>query len=97
MLSNILREKNFNVRQLSHAVYHKAHAWPCFSGFFQDFLLGPFLQRRLSLAEQLGGWGSCGRLTPVPNKCTVVETQWAQRETINWLKIANALFSCVVK
>ena len=23
-------------------------------GFFQDFLLGPFLQRRLSLAEQLG-------------------------------------------
>ena len=22
--------------------------------FFQDFLLGPFLQRRLSLAEQLG-------------------------------------------
>jgi hypothetical protein len=25
MLSNILREKNFNVRQLSHAVHHKAH------------------------------------------------------------------------
>jgi hypothetical protein len=25
MLSNILREKNFNVRQLSHAVRHKAH------------------------------------------------------------------------
>ena len=25
MLSNILREKNFNVRQLSHAVCHKAH------------------------------------------------------------------------
>jgi hypothetical protein len=25
MLSNILREKNFNVRQFSHAVRHKAH------------------------------------------------------------------------
>ena len=25
MLSNILREKNFNLRQLSHAVRHKAH------------------------------------------------------------------------
>ena len=25
MLSNILREKNFNVRQLSHTVRHKAH------------------------------------------------------------------------
>jgi hypothetical protein len=25
MLSNILREKNFNVRQLSHPVRHKAH------------------------------------------------------------------------
>jgi hypothetical protein len=25
MLSNILREKNFNVRQLSRAVRHKAH------------------------------------------------------------------------
>jgi hypothetical protein len=25
MLSNILREKNFNVRQLSHTVCHKAH------------------------------------------------------------------------
>jgi hypothetical protein len=25
MLSNTLREKNFNVRQLSHAVRHKAH------------------------------------------------------------------------
>ena len=25
MLSNILREKNFNVRQLPHAVRHKAH------------------------------------------------------------------------
>jgi hypothetical protein len=25
MLSNILREKNFNVRQLSHTVHHKAH------------------------------------------------------------------------
>jgi hypothetical protein len=25
MLSNILREKNFNVRQLFHAVHHKAH------------------------------------------------------------------------
>ena len=36
-------------------------------GFFQDFLLGPFLQRRLSLAEQLG-W-----LHPPPpplNKCS---------------------------
>jgi hypothetical protein len=25
MLSNVLRENNFNVRQLSHAVRHKAH------------------------------------------------------------------------
>jgi hypothetical protein len=25
MLSNILRQKNFNVRQLSHALRHKAH------------------------------------------------------------------------
>ena len=39
--------------------------------FFRIFSLpfGPFFQRRLSLAEQLGVWGSCGRLTPVPNKC----------------------------
>jgi hypothetical protein len=41
-------------------------------GFFQDFLLGPFLQTRLSLAEQLGVWGGClppppyRRLKPVP-------------------------------
>jgi hypothetical protein len=27
MLSNILQKKNFNVRQLSHAVRHKAHAF----------------------------------------------------------------------
>ena len=39
-------------------------------GFFHDFLLGPFLQRGLSLAAQpppppgRGGW-----LTPVLNKC----------------------------
>ena len=43
-------------------------------GFFQDFLLGPFLQRRLSLAEQLGwnsgGGGGGGVLTPVLNKCS---------------------------
>ena len=32
--------------------------------FFQDFLLGPFLQTRLSLAEQLGVWGGC--LPPPP-------------------------------
>jgi hypothetical protein len=46
----------------------------CSQDFFQDFLLGPFLQRRLSLAEQLGVWGGCppppppptGRLKPVP-------------------------------
>jgi hypothetical protein len=43
-------------------------------GFFQDFLLGPFLQRRLSLAEQLG-WlypppPPTGGLTPVLNKCS---------------------------
>jgi hypothetical protein len=25
MLSNILRENNFNIRQLSHAVRHKTH------------------------------------------------------------------------
>jgi hypothetical protein len=44
--------------------------------FFQDFLLGPFLQRRLGLAEQLG-WlhphpppPPTGRLTPVLNKCS---------------------------
>jgi hypothetical protein len=63
-------------------------------GFFQDFLLGPFLQRRLSLAEQLGVWGSCGksdtcsRLYPI----SVVETQCAKADTINWLKMGNALF-----
>jgi hypothetical protein len=33
-------------------------------GFFPDFLLGPFLQTRLSLAEQLGVWGGC--LPPPP-------------------------------
>jgi hypothetical protein len=63
--------------------------------FFQDYLLGPFLQRRLSLAEQLG-W-----LHPRPhqggwhlNSINVVETQCvkagALRDTINWLKMANA-------
>jgi hypothetical protein len=58
--------------------------------------LGPFLQRRLSLAEQLGVWGSygksvvdtCSRLYPI----SVVETQCAKADTINWLKMANALF-----
>jgi hypothetical protein len=34
-------------------------------GFFQDFLLGPFLQRRLSLAEQLWFWG--GFPPPLPH------------------------------
>ena len=63
--------------------------------FFQDFLLGPFLQRRLSLAEQLGWLHSLqggGGLTLVLNK--VVETECvkagALRDTINWLKMANA-------
>ena len=70
-------------------------------GFFQDFLLGPFLQRRLSLAEQLG---VLRRLSPPPpyreaETCThfsVVEMQCvkagALRDTINWLKTVNALF-----
>ena len=44
--------------------------------FSQDFLLGPFLQRRLSLAEQLG-WlhppPPTGGLTPV--SINVVETE----------------------
>ena len=35
-------------------------------GFFQGFLLGPFLQRRLSLAEQLG---VCGGRLPVNDVC----------------------------
>ena len=46
--------------------------------FFQDFLLGPFLQRRLSLAEQLG-WlhppPPTGGLTLVLDKCSSVETE----------------------
>jgi hypothetical protein len=47
----------------------------------QDFLLGLFLQRRLSLAEQLGVWGGClpplpnVRLTPIVYSINVVETQ----------------------
>jgi hypothetical protein len=64
-------------------------------GFFQDFLLGPFLQRRLSLVEQLG---VLRRLSPPPT-CThfsVVEMQCvkagALRDTINWLKTVIALF-----
>jgi hypothetical protein len=48
--------------------------------------LGPFLQRRLSLAEQLG-WLH-------PPSINVVETQCvkagALRDTIKWLKMANA-------
>jgi hypothetical protein len=64
--------------------------------FFQDFLLGPFLQRRLSLAEQRGG------LHPPPPlpwgwhlySINVVETECvkagALRDTINWLKMAIA-------
>ena len=52
-------------------------------GFFQDFLLGPFLQRRLSLNWYL-------------YSINVVETECvkagALRDTINWLKMANALF-----
>jgi hypothetical protein len=67
-------------------------------GFFQDFLLGPFLQRRLCLAEQLGWlhppppyWGGGGWQLYSIN---VVETECvkagALRDTINWLKMANA-------
>ena len=41
-----------------------------YQGFFQDFLLGPFLQGRLSLAEQLG-WLE----PPPPPSINVVETQ----------------------
>jgi hypothetical protein len=55
----------------------------------QDFLFGPFLQRRLSLAEQLG-WLP----PPPPLSINVVETQCvkagALRDTIKWLKMANA-------
>jgi hypothetical protein len=73
-------------------------------GFFQDFLLGPFLQRRLSLAEQLGVWGGCPPPPPPPpyreaETCahfSVVEMQCvkagALRDTINWLRMGNVLF-----
>jgi hypothetical protein len=67
-----------------------------FQGFFQDFLLGPFLQRRLSLAEQLGWLTPPPPPPPPPPSINVVETQCvkagALRDTINWLKIANVLF-----
>ena len=45
-------------------------------GFFQDFLLGPFLQRRLSLAGRTVGVAAppppprTVGLTPVVNKCS---------------------------
>ena len=48
-------------KHVSHSLSTRCH------GFFQDFLLGPFLQRKLSLAEQLK-W-----LHPPPpplNKCS---------------------------
>ena len=56
--------------------------------------MGPFLQRRLSLAEQLG-WLEP---PPPPPSINVVETklrrnalkQGALRDAINWLKMANA-------
>ena len=86
-----------------HVLQHAVSNWPtCTQVFFQGFLLGPFLQRRLSLAEQLGVWG--GFLPPPPpyreaETCayfSVVEMQCvkavALRDTINWLKMANALF-----
>jgi hypothetical protein len=56
---------------------------------------GTLLQRRLSLAEQLGVWGGC--LPPplthtfMQLRCNVL-TQGAIRDTINWLKTVNALF-----
>jgi hypothetical protein len=66
------------------------------SRVFQDFLSSPFLQRRSSLAEQVGsgaaagGWFLCS--WDAMCKISVTEMQCVKANTINWLKIANALF-----
>ena len=64
--SNIIRVAEVTTDSPSSLLIARHHL----SGGFPDFLLGPFLQRRLSLAEQLGWGGGGGRLTPVPNKCS---------------------------
>jgi hypothetical protein len=53
--SNIIRVAEVTTDSPSSLLIARHHL----SGVFPDFLLGPFLQRRLSLAEQLG-WGRGG-------------------------------------